>query len=231
MKNIEIRQLGDYINLFNSLEGTEFYRGVADSNFKLIPSIGRYAFDSAERRLQVEKDLLNEFKRKAPMYTQALPHNDLEWLYMAQHHGLPTRLMDWSFNPLVALHFAVENERETDAAVYCAYPSSGFVPSPHAEHPQGIFNSERQAYHLVPTRNHVRFQNQDGLFTLHPDPSQNNIKNIVTKVIIPKSAKEAIRWKLRKIGITKSFLFGNLDGLSYDIKQIVLRRNVINKPW
>lgn len=97
------------------------------------------------------------------------------------------------------------------------------MPIPDAEHPNGIFNSERQSYYLVPNTNHIRYQNQDGLLTLHPDPCKNNIKNITTTIIILKNAKDNFKWKLRKIGIIKLFLLGSLDGLSYGIKQTVLR--------
>lgn len=81
----------------------------------------------------------------------------------------------------------------------------------------GIFNTEKQAVHLVPDRTHMRYQNQDGLFTLHKDPRNCNISNILTKIIIPASTRYEMRWRLRKIGITKAFVYNGLDGLSHDI--------------
>jgi hypothetical protein len=153
------------------------------------------------------------------MYIDVAPSNQFEWLSLAQHHGLPTRLMDWTYNPLIALFFAVENESNTNAAVYSAYPSGGLTLETILNSPEGIFNTEKQAIHLVPDRKHMRFQNQNGLFTLHPDPRKCNIKNIVTKILIPAGSREEIRWRLRKIGITKAFVYNGLDGLSYDILQ------------
>jgi hypothetical protein len=115
------------------------------------------------------------------------------------------------------LFFAIESESNTDAAVYSAYPSSGFTLETILGSPEGIFNTEKQSIHLVPDRKHVRYQNQNGLFTLHPDPRECNIKNIVTKIIIPATSRSEIRWRLRKIGITKAFVYDGLDGLSHDI--------------
>ena len=227
IENVIVESVGQYINLFNSLEDTEFYRGVADSSFSLIPSVGRFNITDIKRQVQFEQALLNDFKLKSLMFIKEEPKNDLEWLFLAQHHGIPTRLMDWTFNPLVALFFAVENELEKDAAVYCAFPSSGITPESLLSSPEGIFNTQMQAIHMVPSRNHTRYQNQNGLFTFHPDPRECNIKNIVKKVIIPATVKDSMKWKLRKMGISKAHIYGNLDGLSYDIVEITKRKYMI----
>jgi hypothetical protein len=57
--------------------------------------------------------MLDEFKRKARPFIDFLPQNDFEWLFIMQHHGVPTRLLDWTSNALVALYFAVNGLRPT----------------------------------------------------------------------------------------------------------------------
>ncbi|MGL1957768.1 MAG: FRG domain-containing protein [Colwellia sp.] len=217
MKEIVVTSIGEYIDLFDSLEDTEFYRGIADSTHNLIPRVGRFDISELKRQVEFEKMLFDDFKLKSPMFLSDKPSTDLEWLCLAQHHGIPTRLMDWTFNPLVALFFAVENNVEKDGAVYCAFPSSGYEPKELLKCNDGVFNTSLNLIHIVPSRTHTRYQNQDGLFTFHPDPRKNKIKNIVKKITISFKDKDSMKWRLRKMGITKRFIYADLDGLSYDI--------------
>jgi hypothetical protein len=57
--------------------------------------------------------MLTEFKRQARPFVERMPSNEFEWMFLAQHHGLPTRLLDWSTNALVALYFAVSGAAVT----------------------------------------------------------------------------------------------------------------------
>ncbi len=90
------------------------YRGVDDASFEMKTSLMRLNNPTAE------KHLLRNFKKFA---NTMLKDNDNIWelLAVAQHYGLPTRLLDWSLSPYVALHFATSdiNKFDKDGAIWC----------------------------------------------------------------------------------------------------------------
>lgn len=92
---------------FTEARGRWVFRGHADRDYTLVPSVGRGRHTS-KSRAKYESDLFRIFCREAKGYISTLPTNDWEWLSFAQHHGLPTRMLDWTYNPLMALYFAVE---------------------------------------------------------------------------------------------------------------------------
>src|SRR5215218_1482907 len=97
--------------------GTWLFRGQAGKKWPLSPSAGRdQCVGSAGYRRADEYNLLKDFVREAKRYVES-GFSELEWLALAQHHGLPTRLLDWSTNPLVAAWFACEKEENTDDGV------------------------------------------------------------------------------------------------------------------
>lgn len=80
------------------------YRGMADSTWPLAPSLARLGGGF----VRLEEPMLRNFRKYAR--SQGLSGNsDWDWLALAQHHGLPTRLLDWTYSPLVALHFVTEH--------------------------------------------------------------------------------------------------------------------------
>jgi len=101
---------------FCNIENETWFRGQSDCHDKLSPSIFRAdKYDEAK--------MYQEFVRKYPEHSSS--HKTIfEWLTLMQHYGLPTRLLDWTTNLLVALFFAVNDEKNKDGAVFAFNPGS-----------------------------------------------------------------------------------------------------------
>lgn len=188
------------------------YRGVSNVSHQLIPSIGRNIADATKTK-QFEHEAMWLFQTHARPFLTHVPSNDWEWLALAQHHGLPTRLLDWTRNPLVALYFACTGANDTDAALY-SLPAPSLLNTQQEPDP---FKVEVVRLVLPP---HVtnRLTAQSGLFTIHPEPNQplNNPGMVVT-VIAAKMKGEFLE-SLFSYGIHQGTLFPELDGLCANIK-------------
>ncbi|QCR21715.1 FRG domain-containing protein [Pontibacter sp. SGAir0037] len=93
------------------------YRGAADKGYSLNTSISRIGKNYA----QLETHILRNFKKYARTETSHANYSVWNWLAVAQHHGLPTRLLDWTYSPYVALHFVTQDLKQyhLDGAVWC----------------------------------------------------------------------------------------------------------------
>jgi FRG domain len=110
----EVTSLSHYVAALktvgvNGAQPPFWFRGHADSQHRLVPSSLR---DSTHQKN--EAAMIVRFMQDAQSFLVDAPTDQWEWLFLAQHHGVPTRLLDWSENALVALYFACERTQRSD---------------------------------------------------------------------------------------------------------------------
>jgi hypothetical protein len=204
--------IGEYLSQRLWDESTMIFRGVPDSSYELIPAIGRHKANDAKALADFERKIFEEFKERAVRYMSHEPRGDIEWLFLAQHYGIPTRLLDWTGNPLVALYFACEKNPEHEAAVYKIVMNKEYINF-NAIDPFQI----TEIGLLRPRHTDIRYINQAGVFTIHPNPTEPMSWQGIGKYIFDAKLKDDIRWQLRKLGIHASLIFPGLDSVARDI--------------
>jgi hypothetical protein len=199
------------------------WRGVSNANYLLLPKVARdWVFGPEVLRIS-ELSLMEQFKVRALPYVNVRPVNDWEWVALAQHHGLPTRLLDWTRNPLVALYFACQGAHDEDGAVYFAKRANEIdttkITSP-------FLVDEERAW----SGSHIdlRMIVQDGLFTVSPDPTIPFSSGINLKATIKASAKQALCRLLKKFGIHDSALFPGLASVAKYVEENYFHLREIN---
>ena len=92
------------------------FRGLSDKNYRLINALTR----SYGNRSGLEYHLLRNFRKYAQLGDMGNTYSDWGWMTLARHHGLPTRLLDWTYSPFIALHFATSqiDKYETDGVIW-----------------------------------------------------------------------------------------------------------------
>ena len=190
------------------------YRGVKSVLYPLLPKIGRVVPpDSIGSREKNEQEILRLFKERAFQYLDFIPRNDWDWLAVGQQYGLPTRLLDWTDNPLVACFFAINEATEDDGVIY-AYRNDSYISV--EEHPDPF--RYKKVGKFVPRHLVQRITTQGGLFTVHPDPYEPFESADMEKIILPHEIHAELRSILNNYGVNQFSLFPSLDGLAAHIE-------------
>ena len=199
-------------------------------DWPLIPEIGRDAFllqgrDGYDSWLDFEDNLLNDFKKFSYPYVTDRPKTDWDWMFFARHYGLPTRLLDWSSNPLKGLFFAVQNFRhDKEDSILWAILTKWWSGS--------MKDSDRKKLSemdlVYPSHINERIVAQDSCFTVFPLPSKGKefrvatderIVDLALKITVPKRALVNLRTELSGLGFSNRTMFPGLDGVAASIRQ------------
>lgn len=218
MTEYNINSLYGFIELISREFDYGFiYRGVENiEKHLLIPSIGRYLDKYIENGLDKSRLLKDESDAFRIFYKEGRRYENLEnywqWLALAQHHGLATRYLDWTYNPNIALFFCVAKACDEDGAIYVLDKESEFLSVKEESEIDPLQIDKQKVY--LPSHVSERIRAQSGLFTITPDPTIPLAKNIVARIRISKDSKQEIKLMLNKIGIHEKALFPDIDGLS-----------------
>lgn len=182
------------------------YRGQADATWPLTPSAmrGRAVGIDSPYRLQ-------GWKEAAARLASPRPTNNFEWLALAQHHGIATTLLDWTYNPLVALFFATGEPNNVTGSVW----QVGASAFRRFDKPETIdvFKQDRDLPGLINASNmNARSIAQDSAMSIHPVGSSFRPDNDSGRALfyIGGTEKYAVRHALRSFGMTEDRLFVDL---------------------
>jgi len=216
-----------------------WWRGHSTNTWELTPQVFRAW---PRRPARYEANALNRFRQRAPTRHANCPTADdfAAWLFLAQHYGLPTRLLDWTKAPLYALFFAVwepgrdkvdgtlwgmEPARlnEVFTGEFCIYHDSD-PPAKSLVHAAFTLKAPvlNYAVAIEPDERDARMLLQQSRFTIHGDSdSLNSLKHSSTfldPIVIPARSKPKLRAQLDDLGITRSSLFPDLSNLAIELK-------------
>src|SRR5690554_1256528 len=102
LNEVPISNLTEYMQFVEEQEVTTWYRGCGDSEYRLIPALYRHTLVEPSQELcKFENDMLELFIQRSMPYTNSSLslEKEMETLFLMQHYGVPTRLLDWTENP------------------------------------------------------------------------------------------------------------------------------------
>ena len=215
------------------------FRGMSDAEWSLTPSLNR----ACPQNLELERMILRSFQKYGYAELQSCT-SFWEIVAMGQQFGLPTRLLDWTYSPLVAAHFVTEDVSayDRDGVIWCVHTEDVNACLPPVlrdklaaqrgvifsrdilEETAKDFDALKAcspdpfALFFEPASTVNRIANQYALFSMVSDPAVTLLDLPVSekfaRLIIDHRAKLEIRDKLDYINISERMIYPGLDGIS-----------------
>jgi hypothetical protein len=231
LEQLKVSSLGDFLEITEQFKDWIF-RGQRKESWKLIPKIARgidinqLTSDKNVIRInEKENRLLIELRLKLPAFgfnveratSDKSEKYYSQWttLIIGQHYGFPTRLLDFTENPMVACYFAVIGKSNEDGAVWCLLPPKGSSHPQHEIYGEDPVNPQWGEFGVIyPANIDRKISAQSSVFVYFYDPiialsEDSNLR----KIIITKESRKKIRNQLDHIGINEGTLFPDVYGI------------------
>lgn len=232
---IAIKSLCEYIEAINKLKNNSknmfIYRGQNNKYYPLLPSLFRNDLFISD-----EENIIQDFKLKAEAYfNQEMDlFDEIDRIGLMQHYGIPTRLLDFTESPLIALYFALEkttsDRYDVAPCVYCininafSHNKNGFIFSSNqieSKDSRKIFKYTKGTCAFTPKLKNKRLTAQKGIFVLFNEKQPLELSldsESLLKIEINRKDINKIKEELNNIGITPSVIYPDFTGLAEEIK-------------
>lgn len=228
-KTYTVSSFKEYQDIILSIPTDQFtlYRG-QNLDKALLPKIARYQLPDVE---ETEREMLEDFQRKSMYLIDVHPGNSWDWLALAQHHGMATRLLDWTENPLIALWFSMTPREEAhfDYSVVWGFkvPKEDIVLSTDDKDPfKGGMTRVFKPNHIT-----ERISAQFGWFTIHKGNSEKRFvpfeenpvyRERLFKIRIESKCFSDCKKRLHNFGINSASMYPDIDGLAKHVEWLYL---------
>lgn len=239
----KIEDFGSYVELVTRLNDEQNYRmwcrGQSNYSWGLVPSVQRQKNMGKHYEQYITTNFMIQTMRLNPNAPQR--YNRAAWLTLMQHYGLPTRLLDWSESPLVALYFALNSQEDVDAAVWVMNPMKLNQKAGYGEYVppinydslkddlEGAFSNKIDEDNQGQDRivachgvgNDLRMYVQQSDFTIHSSAEQldqlllsDESCDYVYKIRIPKQIRPKLLHQLDAMGFHESSIYPDMEHIA-----------------